>query len=148
MKLNSKENKVIYALLKHCKNNIIDMTRVESKILSETGFSNRTIPDAITSLVKKGLLIRTQVRRVLFISPAYFMKGDYKKIYSLAELVQKKDKFIMEQVEYYEHSERIIQDENSLQKIWDKKREEQIDIEKQMEKLTKIEKRSAIRWKN
>ncbi len=119
MKLNSKENKVIYALLKHCKNNIIDMTRVEGKIISETGYSNRTIPDAITGLVKKGLLIRTQVRRVLFISPAYFMKGDYKKIYSLAELVRKKDKFIMEQVEHYEHLERTIYEENSLEKIWD-----------------------------
>ncbi len=115
------------------------MTRVEGKIISETGYSNRTIPDAITGLVKKGLLIRTQVRRVLFISPAYFMKGDYKKIYSLAELVRKKDKFIMEQVEHYEHLERTIYEENSLEKIWDKKREEQFDIEKQIEKLTQME---------
>jgi predicted transcriptional regulator len=139
IKLNSRENKLIYSLLKNCNNNIVDMTRVERKILLETGFSNRTIPDIITSLVKKGLVLRTQVRRVLFISPAYFMKGDCKKIYSLADSVKNKDKYLMEQVEQYEQRQRNIEIQNSLYKIWDLKKEEQSEAEKQFEALEKIE---------
>ena len=141
MKLSLTEHKVMYAILNSASNNLVDLTRKEKSILKSTGFTSRSLSNAITTLVKKSLLRKTNVRRVYFIEPSFFMVGDSKKIYKLSELIENKDKFLMSQVEEWEALERVGFQENILQGFWETKREEQKELCNQLKKLKELEQR-------
>lgn len=69
--------KVLIALWKRTEfgtNKVIVVKSVKNDIVKETGVKFRTIANALTSLTKKGLLIRKD-RSVYYLNPKYFFKG-------------------------------------------------------------------------
>jgi len=126
------ELKVLLAMVGLAKNNVVDLLKKNSKLIVTVGMSEKSVETAITELRKKGILVKTGVPRVWFIDPTFFMVGYYKKIYTIAKLIEEKDRNVLEKIDEWEEEDRIRLAEESLERRWEQKRLIQADDRVQM----------------
>ena len=129
MGLSGTQIKVLLAMVKVCKNNIVDLQRTSSRLGKMLeGMNERSISNAISKLSREGILVKTGVPRVWFIDPSYFMKGYYKRVYSISEMIENKDRYLLERVKEWEDEDDRLDKELVLVYRWDNKRIAQRDI--------------------
>ena len=126
------ELKVLLAMVKIAKNNVVDLGRKRRKLDELVGSSDKSIETAITGLRKRGILFKVGVPKVWFIDPSYFMKGYYKKIYAISEMIENKDKYLLEKLDDWEEEEKTDSEERRLQSRWENKRKLQEDFSAQV----------------
>ena len=116
--------RVFIALVEVSKYNLIDMVRVESKVLKKLGITKGTLSNSITKLVKQKVLIKSSINRVLFIDPSICICGKENRVMNLYSLVQKKENPLcaLDEIEKLEREESI---DKALKTRWENKREEQ-----------------------
>lgn len=124
------ELKVLLAMVKICNHNVVDLYRYRDKmegLLKE--LSAGSINNAITGLRKKGIIVKTQLPKIWFISPVYFIKGYYQKVYNISRMIEDGiSGKMLERMREWEEEEAIEKERASMSRLWDKKREEQKDI--------------------
>lgn len=113
--------RVFITLMELNKYNLIDMVKIENKLLSKTGIAKKTLNNAITVLVKNKLLIRSSVSRVLFIDPSICVCGNERRVMDLYLLVSNMENPLckLDEIENKEREESI---EKALKTRWDNKR--------------------------
>jgi hypothetical protein len=129
------ELKVLLAMVKLSKNNIVDLHRKMGKLKEIVGLGDKSIETALTGLRKRGMLVKTGVPKAWFIDPSYFMKGYYKKIYEIARMIEEKDKYLLEKIADWEEEERENSEESKLQARWDNERLLQEDFAAQVKEV-------------
>lgn len=120
MELSLTEFKVLYCMLQLAKNNVVDMNKIGVNISSISGLSSKSVSNAMTSLVKRKILEKTQLSKIYFISPMYYMVGDSNKIYSLSKMVEERSKGLLEKIESYDNAERKNYSTVRLKPVTDK----------------------------
>lgn len=124
------EWKVLICMVKLAKHNVVDLLRYYDRLQEACGLGDKSIETAITGLKKRGILVKTQLPRVWFIDPAYFMKGYYVKIFEISRMIQEqKSGKMLGKIAEWEEQEAIEKEEARLKDRWERKRKEQEDLE-------------------
>lgn len=129
------EWKVLLAMVKLARHNVVDLLRYGTRLQETCGLGEKSVETAITGLRKREILVKTQLPKVWFIDPSYFMKGYYQKIYEISKMIEEqKSGRMLEKIAEWEEEEAKAKEEASLQSVWARKRKEQAE-EGVMERL-------------
>lgn len=142
------EYRLLFALVAVCDNNIIDMVKKELKIIELTSMDSRAIANGISRLKKRGIVVAVPgVRRVWFIDPSYFMKGYYRHIYMIADMIENKEEYIMATIDDLSEEYRTEKVKLRLQSDWDTARSYQDTLSNQIIVVDQLEEDELIKDK-
>jgi len=129
VKCKPNEWKVLLGMVKLARHNVVDLLRYYDRLQEICGLGDKSIETAITGLKKRGILVKTQLPRVWFIDPSYFMKGYYAKIFEISRMIaEQRSGKMLGKIAEWEEEEAIQLEKERLKSRWERKREEQKDF--------------------
>jgi len=130
--LSGLELKLLFTLVQHSKDNIVNMNLNERSVLEMADISYKTFQRVQTKFFTNKILVKTGISKVIFIDPFFVMNGYSKNIISIAADIQNGKKYWLEDAtkkrEEREAKINAAHGEESLSAHFERKREFQSDM--------------------